>query len=473
MKLRLRNSLCWQRYSRNSTVHGIKYLVDDDLHPAERIFWFILLALAVFGTVNVSLLLSRRFSSSPLATVIESTIYPVSEIPYPAVTICTSNRINWSHVDDAVGQYAASVGGNLANMTVTLKYFLAEGIERMLSDEFDLVRNFPQNNHQSHRELEHINFGQLLHEISPRCSNIFKEPCWWRNKYVNCCTIFVHQVTTYGHCFAFNALYNEEAARHLNETDWPWRTSNYGDWSGLRVTLRNPQARGIGVIIHHPIEWPQTAKFIPTGSIAIFSITPTFSYSSSSVGRFTPTQRGCLLESEISDEETVMSLPGLKYHLENCIAECRQRYMVQYCNCTVDFMYPTGSYPICNATGLRCIGNFVGKWRKYTVLQPHIHTPKDTTLCATCLPQCRHVTYSIATESNTLPAEDRDLITLDIHFRYATMVKYRTYVVYEFLDLIVAFGGIAGLFLGSSLLSIVEILYYILCGIFRANNIPS
>lgn len=62
---------------------------------------------------------------------------------------------------------------------------------------------------------------------------------------------------------------------------------------------------------------------------------------------------------EIRDKG-VMSLPGLKYHLENCIAECRQRYMVQYCNCTVDFMYPTGSYPICNATGIRCIGEFAG-----------------------------------------------------------------------------------------------------------------
>ncbi|XP_055700456.1 uncharacterized protein LOC129800102 isoform X2 [Phlebotomus papatasi] len=98
---------------------------------------------------------------------------------------------------------------------------------------------------------------------------------------------------------------------------------------------------------------------------------------------------------------------------------------------------------------------------------------KNATLCASCLPECSHVTYNIATESNELPEEDRALITLDVHFRYATMVKYRTYVVYEFLDLIVAFGGIAGLFLGSSLLSIVEFVYYALCGIFRGKNVPS
>ncbi|XP_059609973.1 pickpocket protein 19-like [Phlebotomus argentipes] len=168
-----------------------------------------------------------------------------------------------------------------------------------------------------------------------------------------------------------------------------------------------------------------------------------------------------------------MSLPGLKYHLENCIAECRQRYMVQYCNCSVDFMYPTGSYPICNATGIRCIAEFAAQLRHDFVGKHDNNSKSYAALCASCLPECHAVTYTITARSNALPVENGDLVTLDIHFQYATMVKYRTYVVYEFLDLIVAFGGIAGLFLGSSLLSIVEILYYALCGIFRGKNVPS
>ncbi|XP_059609960.1 pickpocket protein 19-like [Phlebotomus argentipes] len=364
MKLRLWNTLWWKRYSRNSTVHGIKYLVDDDLHPAERyiklpsdvndviccvwgvyatadvlkwkikwweryiriilyiptydkvdavtsyhtssfhcpphhvpprevysgIVWLLVVTLAVFGTVFVSLLLSRRFSSSPLATVIESTIYPVSEIPYPAVTICTGNRINWSHVEHVADQYSTG-GGKLP--AESLRNFLLL-VERVLRDEFELGENLPQYN-QSH-ELEHINFKQLLYDASPRCSEIFEEPCWWRNKYLNCCTIFTHQLTTYGICLAFNSLTSVDAHSHRNETDWPWRTSNYGDWSGLRITLNGSEAHGIGVILHHPTQWPQMATFISPGSITTFTITPTFTYSRSSVGRIPPAQRGCLLE---------------------------------------------------------------------------------------------------------------------------------------------------------------------------------
>lgn len=53
-------------------------------------------------------------------------------------------------------------------------------------------------------------------------------------------------------------------------------------------------------------------------------------------------------------------------------------------------------------------------------------------------------------------------MTIDLHFQSSNIVKYRTDVTFGWLDLMVAFGGIAGLFLGCSLLSGVEIIYYIL-----------
>lgn len=53
-------------------------------------------------------------------------------------------------------------------------------------------------------------------------------------------------------------------------------------------------------------------------------------------------------------------------------------------------------------------------------------------------------------------------MTLDFHYQSANIVKYRTDVTFGWLDLMVSFGGIAGLFLGCSILSGVEIVYYIL-----------
>lgn len=51
-------------------------------------------------------------------------------------------------------------------------------------------------------------------------------------------------------------------------------------------------------------------------------------------------------------------------------------------------------------------------------------------------------------------------MTIDFHFQSANLVKYRTDVTFSWLELMVSFGGIAGLFLGCSILSGVEILYY-------------
>lgn len=53
-------------------------------------------------------------------------------------------------------------------------------------------------------------------------------------------------------------------------------------------------------------------------------------------------------------------------------------------------------------------------------------------------------------------------MTVDFHYQSANIVKYRTDVTFGWLDLMVSFGGIAGLFLGCSLLSGVEIVYYAL-----------
>lgn len=56
----------------------------------------------------------------------------------------------------------------------------------------------------------------------------------------------------------------------------------------------------------------------------------------------------------------------------------------------------------------------------------------------------------------------RDNMTLDFHYQNANLVKYRTDITFGWLDLMVSFGGIAGLFLGCSILSAVEIFYYLI-----------
>lgn len=52
------------------------------------------------------------------------------------------------------------------------------------------------------------------------CEEMFVDPCWWRNKYMNCCgdnALFVLQRSEYGICYAFNSVLNSQgASKYVN-----------------------------------------------------------------------------------------------------------------------------------------------------------------------------------------------------------------------------------------------------------------
>lgn len=82
---------------------------------------------------------------------------------------------------------------------------------------------------------------------------------------------------------------------------FPLRTSNYGDWSGLRVELSTrsdlaitEDLPGVIIIVQHPDQWPNSGQFVPSGSTTSVIIKPTYSYTTDDVRRLSPDQRQCL-----------------------------------------------------------------------------------------------------------------------------------------------------------------------------------
>lgn len=92
---------------------------------------------------------------------------------------------------------------------------------------------------------------------------------------------------------------------------------------------------------------------------------------------------------------------------------------------------------------------------------------KEDGLVCHCMPECSKVDYSL--EINPIydePPISDEYVLLDIHYVKDTMVKYRTDVTFSSMDLVVGFGGIVSLFLGCSLISGVEILYFTTVALF-------
>ena len=94
-----------RKYCDNSTVHGVRYMVHKDLSWTERILWTLLVVAASGGTIAVSLMIKTKFQNSLMSTVVESTNYHISEISFPAVTICNNHRVDFNKFDAALQKY--------------------------------------------------------------------------------------------------------------------------------------------------------------------------------------------------------------------------------------------------------------------------------------------------------------------------------------------------------------------------------
>ncbi|KAJ6635968.1 Pickpocket protein 19 [Pseudolycoriella hygida] len=463
-----------------------------------RVTWCVVVILALLSAIYVSHLLQLKFATTLIATVVETTFFPVFEIPYPAITLCNYNRINWKRVPSAIDFYL----GSAANETISKFHEFLIGLNAFEFGSFDEFENVKDANMS---DLNHINLTELYKRVTFQCEELFIEQCWWRNKYYNCCSgnqkLFVKQKSEYGICYAFNSVLNEIGReRNKNESNYPWRTSTFGDWSGLRVQLqlkddlRIPNlttSSGILIMVNHPFSWPNSAYFIPKGTSTAVIIKPSYSYTTSAVRSLLPSVRQCLYPDEM-EEYTYQTLPETLYFRANCLSECRQRQMIKNCNCTVDFLYPSADYAKCNFSSLRCLYDYNCKFsfniensemEKLTIpltlvlaLFNYERPPagnqyfsdEEEGIICDCLPECESIDYGFNVSPIKRVTNDiDDAITVDIHFQQSTMVKYRTDVDFDWLDLMVAFGGIAGLFLGCSLISVAEFVFYLVIGVMK------
>lgn len=129
------------------------------------------------------------------------------------------------------------------------------------------------------------------------------------------------------------------------------------DWSGLHLELTIPrngtppglpsEDLGLMVLVGNPFEWPMFGYNIPAGTNTGISIRPTYSYATENINSLDVNERMCIFDYELHakiNNEPVLSLPIPldKYYSGNCFAQCHQLYMMKFCNCTIDYFYPTG-----------------------------------------------------------------------------------------------------------------------------------
>ncbi|XP_044584897.1 sodium channel protein Nach [Cotesia glomerata] len=417
-------------YFENSSLHGIAYLVDEELHWSEKIFWMIACGLSWWLCTSLIMGIISDFTTRKVAITMD-TDYLKWEVNFPALHFCFS-------FSSRARDYATEITGinpRKASILSRLSHWAKMGYDGSLP-----------------KPITSEEFVQLGEYVKPNCDDIFGV-CIWNDEVIDCCKLFFPLSTNLGHCLSFNSLHSKlpddphlpkftmdhhkKSARFIiypNKTNY-WSASH--PYFNLMLTnqLELPTEKG-GRDIILTVQWGN-----PTPTV--WDITQIPTYNEPGISSLSIEDRRCRFPAEA---DNLFLLKTYNYHA--CMLESQIKKFNESCGC-VGHLFPySKEFKTCNSTELKC-----GLENREAIVQ----VENDN-----CLPDCEEII--VIQDRNTL---DKDNIPswavtkLEFNMLPGPVKRYERYTVFSLLDVVVSVGSALGLFVGASVLSIVEIPYWL------------
>lgn len=260
--------------------------------------------------------------------------------------------------------------------------------------------------------------------------------------------------------FPFNRIKNDRINK-LFETDTKWSIS---------FVLNHPSK----VYLHSTEEvsgFDIRPQFIWEDGYSVdLLITMKQTYTTDDAKQLSVGQRKCIFQGEVPLDYYKNDV----YSLSACMKQCRMKLVNKYCKCILPYYMPAkGSYQQCKISDFKCLqenrNNFTsikscsqcGLSCMNTVYESEKFTKKYVRmLSCNDMKKVRKAIRNILYFSVILSSRKQEDFRVNIEFLTWPIIRYKREVLFGWVDLLVSFGGIAGLFLGFSLLSGVEIVYY-------------
>ncbi|XP_058817822.1 pickpocket protein 28 [Topomyia yanbarensis] len=466
----------FREYCLNTTIHGLKYVGTIGLSSFERIFFTIsfisVSILSIYFITNVY----QKWQSTPIIIGMNPIATHIRNIPFPAVTICNMNqarrtaaeRITPNSVEQMVLDSICSLDGDV-NLT-------------SYEGKWSVVRKL------------------LLNATQP-CHQMIRG-CRYAQKVQQCDHMFQPVLTDEGLCCTFNAVDPSFLLQHEDLTteqvtdptnpfepiEWtpeggfvgvrtnrsfPRAIAGTGAHMGLTVILdanvndyfcSSTSSYGFKLLLHNPTETPKMAEYaqyIKVGSENRLVVNPKLSDASYLIRKVSQPQRQCVFanEANLSYYRT--------YSRNNCEMECEARLIQENCGCVLYYMPKLQEdTKICGKADAGC----------YEEIRSSIAFTANTSLMCSCLPGCFEISYSsdlstaqlcvgkfkvrekLLTQNDSYARENIALIYIffsETYFR--SLIKGE---LVGFTDFLSNIGGLLGLFMGFSLISLAEVIYF-------------
>ncbi|XP_075214164.1 pickpocket protein 19-like [Lycorma delicatula] len=346
--------------------------------------------------------------------------------------------------------------------------------------------NHPVSFHQSVNfswlyEFKNEDIVEIMKEVNPTISEMFNK-CFWRGSGYDCNDMFQPQVTEEGFCYSFNSKTAEfhnmsnstSTFKKKNGEFETLRNNAAGKTTGVEIFMLTPpeehrlpydtfRPAGYSVMVHSPQDYPDSSCNIAVtekaDQVYRIGISVSETEGDSSLMHLDESVRGCkAVENKHFTNDN------------NCHLKCRTSEIHKMCNCTPYYLQTNSSkIQTCGIQHLDCLS--LNNVRLRTSIAPKgiqgfpdWSTP-DFMNCD-CSQPCSYVTYdSELTISHVVTgkltfANDPSFAYIDIAYKSPFAVKYIMLAQYDISDVFVSIGGVAGLLLGCSLVSVVEVMYY-------------
>ncbi|XP_072744920.1 sodium channel protein Nach isoform X2 [Anoplolepis gracilipes] len=334
---------------------------------------------------------------------------------------------------------------------------------------------------------------KVLKNLSPQCMAMLLK-CKLHGTYRNCSTLFQFRKTQDGFCCTFNYVREGDDILAMSDVikaplKYTHKVENLGIERGLTVVL-DPflddyffpmlPVMGWKIIVFNPTDFPDvssggvTEVLVMPNSEMYVDVTATSFFSTNTIEKFPVNQRNCIFSEEIRTTHS-----GTMYTYSDCIVDCKIYDIQKLCNCR-PFFYPRrgereNSQRVCTNIDLVCLTKYKSKW--WTV---YPYEDKNEILpnsewalhCHKCYPTCDDTSYDVlSSKSYMSPGHYRtellsnfnvtDQGILHVFFSKYGSIRLKQDVIYYWYDLLSDIGGICGVFIGFSFISIVEILYFL------------
>ncbi|XP_034254433.1 uncharacterized protein LOC117653134 [Thrips palmi] len=425
-------------------------------HPSERVLWMMLVMSAVCGTVTLSVSTWYRYLSAPTVISMERD-YMAWNTSFPPITICPESKFDPDLVTQAVSELAEEFG---AKNETALRAFVEglAGATLMSLPDVPVVPDTHQHipSHAFLRIIEKVSLPMNMTVVTGATDAASHDPT------------LAPTLTEQGVCYSFNSL----VAPYVSPRYWRLGEDAVKGRGGLLEL--NPldgsviaQLSGLPgqyqLFVHGPGEVPALqSPFLtaPAGSLKRLELSTLAVLTAREVRDVTPQQRRCRFTDEpmtaTTDTELAPRVPVYSYNL--CRRSCRAALLLRACRCVPHLYGPMHNkhgvqVPMCEVRDFGCVTANLGF--ASTMVNPDTGEPFP----CHCLVNCDEDQYVIESDTNN----NEWFLGTDLKWslnKYPRM-RLKRHLTFGVQDLLVHVGSLYGLFLGGSVLCIVELVYFL------------